>query len=260
MPGARMRLRPAEIVIWSDDALVVVNKPAGALAIPSAHEPGSDLLAMLQPALGRLWVVHRLDRDTSGVLVLARSAEAHRALNHQFASRAVTKQYHALVRGMPPWEKQRIELPLRMDGDRRHRTVTTALGSHSPGKPAVTCLRVIERFQQYALLEAIPQTGRTHQIRTHLAAVGLPIVADALYGDGLGLLLSAIKPAYRGSTAAESPLLARLALHAVRLELQHPISHESLVFTAPYPKDLEAALRQLRKLTNGLSGPTHSAR
>lgn len=242
-----MRLKPAELVLWSDGALLAVNKPAGVLTVPSAHEPGSDLLAVLQPVLGRLWVVHRLDRDTSGVLVLARSAEAHRALNSQFASHAVTKRYHALVRGMPSWEEQRIELHLQVDGDRRHRTVATAPRSHSPGKPAVTCLRVIERFQQYALLEAIPQTGRTHQIRAHLAAVGLPIVADSSYGDGLALFLSAIKPVYRESAGNERPLLARLALHAVRLDLQHPVSQEPLAFTAPYPKDLDAALRQLRK-------------
>jgi 23S rRNA-/tRNA-specific pseudouridylate synthase len=101
-------------------------------------------------------------------MVLARSAEAHRALNGQFASHTVTKRYHALVRGLPPWEEKRVELYLRVDGDRRHRTaVSDAASGHPAGKPAVTCLRVIERLQQYTLIEAIPQTGRTHQIRAH---------------------------------------------------------------------------------------------
>ncbi len=250
-----MRLRLADLVLWSDETLLAVNKPAGVLVIPSAHEPGSDLLAGLQPVLGRLWVVHRLDRDTSGVLVLARSAEAHRALNGQFASHTVTKCYHALVRGVPLWEEKRVELRLRVNGDRRHRTaVTDATRGHTPGKPAVTCLRVIERLWQYTLIEAIPLTGRTHQIRAHLAALGLPIVADPLYG-GAVLLLSAIKSEYRGSKEPERALLSRLALHALTLELQHPVTQEPLKFVAPYPKDLSSALRQLRKYAAGCPAP-----
>jgi RluA family pseudouridine synthase len=221
-------------------------------------------MQLLEPTYGRLWVVHRLDRDTSGVLVLARTPDAHRALNGQFEARVLRKVYHALVRGDPPWTEKVVDLALLPDGDRRHRTVViqqyTASragrsgagkrGARKPGggKPALTKCRVLERFgPSYALVEAIPKTGRTHQIRAHLSALGTPIVADALYGGGTGLFLSTIKPGYTKGREPERPLLARTGLHALALTLEHPLTQETLHFEAPYPKDLNAALRQLGK-------------
>jgi RluA family pseudouridine synthase len=243
--------------LWSDASLLVVDKPAGVLTIPGGTPPGIDLLQILEPAYGRLWVVHRLDRDTSGVLVLARTPDAHRALNGQFEAHTVRKVYHALVCRDPPWTEQVIDLPLLPDGDRRHRTVVIhhdtssragkGAGKPGAGKPAVTECHVLERFGLYALVEAIPKTGRRHQIRAHLSALGTPIVADALYGGGTGLFLSAIKPGYRRGTETERPLLARTGLHALALTLEHPLTQETLHFKASYPKDLNATLRQLGK-------------
>jgi len=232
------------IVLWADDSLLVVNKPAGLPSLPDGYQAGAPhLKGMLQPVYGQLWIVHRLDRETSGVVVLARSAEAHRALNTQFQGHKTGKVYHALVVGMPEWEERLVDAPLLPDGDRKHRTIVDT----ELGRPAVTRLRLLERFAGYALVEASPLTGRTHQIRAHLALLGVPIVADALYGDGQGIFLSALKPGYQGRKGGERALLGRLGLHAWSLEFVHPSSGERVRFQAPYPKDFQAALRQLRK-------------
>jgi len=251
------------LVLWSDAHLLVVNKPAGLPSLPDGYDrQAPHLKSLLEPAFGRLWIVHRLDRDASGVIVLARSASAHQSLNNQFASRETTKLYHALVAGAPEWEEKDVRLQLRLDGDRRHRTVVDP----RHGVDAHTHLRVLERytsprtgkdarasgepglpaFHHWALLEAAPTTGRTHQIRAHLSALGLPIIADRLYG-GPNLELSQLKAGYRAGQAVERPLIGRLGLHARSLAFRHPASEETLAFTAPYPQDLQIALRQLRK-------------
>ena len=236
------KFNPHDLVLWSDDALLAVNKTPGLLAIRGV--PGVPYLTeVLEPAFGPLWIVHRLDRDTSGVLVMARTTEAHRELNTQFQERKALKIYHALVVGNSPWMEHLSDLPLRPDGDRRHRTVVDT----RHGKPSQTLLQVLERFGEYALVQAAPQTGRTHQIRAHLSNLGLPIVADALYGGGSGLFLSAIKPGYHKGKRAERPLLARTALHALSLTIHHPVTGQPLSFEAPYPRDMASALRQLRK-------------
>lgn len=240
--------RPTEMVLWSDEALLVVNKPAGLLAIPGGQDGEPHLAEVLGPAYGPLWIVHRLDRDTSGVIALARTSSAHRALNTEFEEHRVRKVYHALVVGDPAWDERTVELPLIPDGDRRHRTVVAPAGGASRrSKPSSTHFRVMERFGAYALVEARPTTGRTHQIRAHLAASELPIAADELYGGGTGLFLSALKPGYRPGARPERPLLGRVGLHASSIEFLHPQSQETQRFVAPHPKDLAAALRQLRR-------------
>lgn len=212
-------------VLFSDEHLLVVNKPAGLSTLPEGYDKSAlCLINLLKEQYQRVWVVHRLDKETSGAIVFARSAEVHRALNIAFDSREVSKVYHAIARGVPAWDEEVIELPLRPDGDRRHRTVSDRLH----GKPAVTKLRVIERFAQHTLIEARPETGRTHQIRAHLAAIDLPLAGDVLYG----------------SKAAA--FIARTALHARSMEFEHPLTHEALQVEAPYPLDFAQALRQLR--------------
>jgi tRNA pseudouridine32 synthase/23S rRNA pseudouridine746 synthase len=239
-----MELDPQSLPLYCDEALLVVNKPAGLPVLPDGYDPQAPhLKGLLEPLFGRLWIVHRLDKDTSGVLALARSAEAHRTLNDQFAAHTVIKRYHALVTGTPDWEQLTVRMPLRPDGDRQHRTVV----DHRKGKPAITHFHVLQRFRIYALLEARPETGRTHQIRAHLSALGLPLVADKLYGNGQPLLLSNIMPEYRPGSQSERPLLERQGLHAFRLELEHPLNGEDRLFEAPYPRDLASALRYLRK-------------
>ncbi|MGD2251826.1 MAG: RluA family pseudouridine synthase [Anaerolineales bacterium] len=219
-----MPLDAASLILWSDEHLVVVNKPSGLLSLPDGHRPEKPhLRAIMQPKLGRLWMVHRLDRETSGVMVLARSAEAHRNLNAQFEKQLVSKIYHALVVGNPSWETRHVSLPLRPDGDRRHRTVV----DERRGKAAATALKVLKLMDECALVEAAPKTGRPHQIRAHLAAIDYPVVADALYGN-------------RDHTSHHQ--LERLALHAWSIAFSHPIMGTPSYFEAPYPEDLAAAL------------------
>ena len=220
------------LILWQDDILLVVDKPAGLPTLPDGYNPQAPCLVnLLKQVYQPLWVVHRLDKDTSGVIVFALSAQAHRNLNTQFEGRQASKLYHALVHGSPGWETTRIALPLRPNGDRRHRTVI----DQRSGKPAITDLRVLERLGDFTLVEAAPRTGRTHQIRAHLAACGHPILSDPLYHNR--------PPGSRPSTQPGAPpLIERLALHAFSLTLLHPTSGAPQEFTAPYPADFARAL------------------
>ncbi len=224
-------------VLYIDDELIVVNKPAGLPTLPDGYDKAAPYLGgEVTAQYGRVWIVHRLDRDTSGAIVLARSAKVHRALNLQFDAHTVTKIYHALVNGVPDWTERTIDLPLRPDGDRRHRTVIDP----RRGKAAITHVRVLAQFAGCALIEARLETGRTHQIRAHLAAIGLPLVADVLYQT------------LRGTASAQADWrdiggggLQRVALHSRLIAFDQPITGKRLQFEAPYPTDFEAALKNL---------------
>lgn len=231
-------------VLFRDSDILVVDKPAGYLSVPDRYDPDVVVVAAaLARSEGELLVVHRLDKDSSGLLLFARNAEAHRSLSLAFESRFVKKTYRALVRGEPGWEEYVCDYPLRPDGDKQHRTIID--GGH--GKPSVTVFRLIAKYGHWSLIEARPETGRTHQIRVHLAGLGFPLVSDPLYGDGKPLYLSSFKRGWRGDPTTERPLLSRTALHAAVLELAHPRSGEAIRFEAPDPKDLRATIAQLEK-------------
>jgi tRNA pseudouridine32 synthase / 23S rRNA pseudouridine746 synthase len=212
-------------VLHLDESLLVLNKPAGLAVLPDGWEPGAPyLLAQAQAEHGRLWVVHRLDKVTSGVLVLARTANAHRILGRQFENKAVRKLYRLIVNGRPTWDEKTTKRPLRANVGHKHRTMIDP----RKGKPAATLFRVVERFHVHTLLEAEPLTGRTHQVRVHASALGLPLLADELYG------------------APPTPIIGRPALHALSLTLTHPETGLVATFSASYPEDFREALKALR--------------
>jgi len=225
-------------VLLEDDAILAVDKPAGRLVIPGRGGDETSLREELEGRFGRLWVVHRLDRGTTGVLLFARTAEAHRAANLAFDRGEPKKRYLALVAGAPPPER-RIDLAI---APTRRGKMRPARPGDPRGKKAATVVRRLEAFPAWpwaggalALVEALPETGRTHQIRVHLAAEGFPLVVDPDYGDEGPL---------RGPEG--QILIERTPLHAARLELRHPTKDRALVIEAPLPADMAAAIAALR--------------
>ena len=239
-------------LIYADEDMIAVNKAAGLLVAADRWDieaPRLDLLIQkelpqIAPLCQKLYAVHRIDKDTSGILLYALNAEAHRALNTAFQEREIKKTYRLLIHGRVSEEQFTVDLPLRADGDALHRTVV----DKRRGKEAITHFTVLETFRQFSLLEARPVTGRTHQIRAHLAAAGYPIVCDSLYGSGKPVLLSELKQRWHGDVYTEQPLIQRLALHAYQLEGLHPRTKEPFSFTAEYAKDFKSTVHQLQKL------------
>ena len=232
-------------VIYSDEFLLAIDKSSGILSIPDHWDPDvPDAVTELKATWGKLFVVHRLDKDTSGVLLFAKSPEAHKLLSEAFESRRVAKVYRALVHGAPTWDEIACDLPLSPDGDRFHRTIVDA----HKGKPSTTAFTVVARYKDHALVEARPTTGRTHQVRVHLAGLGHPCLCDPLYGDGKPLLLSKLKKRWKGDPLDERPLLERAALHALSAEFPHPGTGAAIKIEAPLPKDMRASISQLEKL------------
>lgn len=244
--GKRPRLKSLDI-LHVDDQLLVVDKPAGMLSVAGrgAAPNAIDLLrggrefADDEP----LRVVHRLDKDASGVLVYARTLAAQRHLVAQFMRRRVEKVYYALVRGFVEADGE-IELALCFS-----RRANRMQASARRGKPSLTRYRIVQRVPGHTWLECRPRTGRTHQIRAHLAAIGHPLSVDPLYGSGQSLLLSHYKADYhQNRRQRERPLIDRLTLHASRIAFEHPQTARVVTFEAPLPKDLRATLTQLGRL------------
>jgi 23S rRNA pseudouridine955/2504/2580 synthase/23S rRNA pseudouridine1911/1915/1917 synthase len=237
--------------LYEDDDIIVVNKPAGTPVIPDRFNTEAPSINKLMEAkLGqRVWVVHRLDRDTSGVLCFAKNEVAHKYMSQQFQEHLVGKFYAGLVGGRLQEPAGRIEAPIA-----EHPTIKGKMVVNRKGKESVTDYRVVEEWPMFSLLQFQIHTGRTHQIRVHMQSIGHPIVADELYGDGEPFRLSAIKKKYRLSTKdeEEKPLLSRLALHAYRLIFTKPDGGEVTV-EAPLPKDMAACVNQLNKQNKGRS-------
>jgi len=213
------------MVLVEDNEILVVNKPANLPVLPDGWKPDAPyLVKLLLESYPDLMVVHRLDKVTSGVMVFARTADAHRVLNQQFEQHTTEKTYHAICVGNPKWDEHTARHKLRLNVGHSHRTVI----DNGQGKPAETSIKVLKRFNGYSLLEAMPATGRTHQIRVHAYALGFPLLGDILY------------------SAPKTGLIDRPALHARSLTINHPESGELLTFTALYPDDFRKALEKIR--------------
>ncbi len=236
-------MKVTDLFVFENDAFVVVNKPAGLLSIPDRAGTDVSLKIMLKAHYGAIFTVHRLDRETSGLIVFAKNEAAHTSLSLVFEGREVDKHYSGLVLGAPAPPAGSVDAAIS-----EHPVKKGTMVTGKKGKPSVTDYETVEAFRLYSWLRFRIHTGRTHQIRVHMKHIGHPVVCDPLYGDGKPVLVSEIKKKdYHLSKKEdeEKPLLARLALHAAVLSFTltgHPYQ-----FEAPLPKDLKAVLQQLRK-------------
>ncbi len=232
-------------IIHEDDDVIIVNKPSGVLTIPDRFVlDRPNLVKDLKRSREELFVVHRLDRETSGVICFAKNEMAHKHLSKQFQERTVDKYYLALVEGTPYQEEGSIDKPIAESTVTRGKMII-----HDRGKQSLTLYKVLESFKHYSLVSANIKTGRTHQVRIHFASIGHPLASDSLYGRKDKIFLSEIKTKKynSGKYVEEKPMIDRTTLHAYQLSFDHPTTGERLFFEAEPPKDLRALLNQLRK-------------
>ncbi len=237
--------KPKIDILHEDEAVVLVNKPPGMLTIPDRYDPSlPNLLHWLKSRWDSIYVVHRLDKDTSGILCFARTEAAHKHLSLQFQQRTVDKHYLALVDGIPQPATGTIDLPIA-----KSKTSGAKMVVGQNGKPALTLYETVEVFGQHALLALNIKTGRTHQVRVHMEAIGHPLVVDPMYGRRGAIYLSEIKGRRfkRSKGEEERPLVSRVTLHSHRLVFDHPSTEERISFEAEPPKDFRALVRQLGK-------------
>lgn len=237
-------MKLSELLIFENDDFVALNKPSGLLSIPDREGEEVSLKSLLQEKYSQIFTVHRLDRDTSGLIVFAKNEATHKHLSQQFEGRLTKKIYAGLVLGSPSETKGSINLPLAENMVQRGVMIV-----NRRGKESLTDYEVIEDFGLYSWMQFQIHTGRTHQIRVHIKEIGHPIVCDEVYGDGKPVLLSSLKKKkfkLGKDVLEERPLLSRLALHAYQLTFT-TLQGDKKELTAELPKDLRATLQQLQK-------------
>jgi len=236
-------MKITELIVFENDGLVALNKPSGLLSIPDRMGKDISLKTMLKEAYGDIFTVHRLDRDTSGLIVFAKNEMVHKHLSAQFEGRETKKIYQGLVTGSLMEKKGTINAPIA-----EHPALNGTMIIHRKGKESITDYEVLEDFGIYSLLQFRIHTGRTHQIRVHMKDIGHPIVCDAVYGDGKPILVSALKSKFKLSKDIEEerPILGRLALHSFQLAFKD-MNEKTMELEAPLPKDIRATLQQLAK-------------
>lgn len=250
-------------ILHEDAELIAINKPAGMVVHPAKGHWSGTLTAALAYHFDQLssvggatrpGIIHRLDRDTSGVIVIAKTDQAHLKLASQFEKRTVKKQYTAIVRHVPDRDRDVIDQPIGVHPYNREKMAIRS--GHATSRPAVTRYEVAERFRGCALLEVYPQTGRTHQIRVHLAHIGCPVLCDRLYAGHGRLTLSEIQrlahghsrgPAGTQIESDDTVIIDRQALHAIHIEFDHPKDDQRLAIEAPLASDMSRVLAELRR-------------
>jgi 23S rRNA pseudouridine1911/1915/1917 synthase len=231
-------------VIFENDDFIAIDKASGMLTIPDRHdETQLSLYKILSNEFAKIFIVHRLDRDTSGLVLFAKNELSHKYLSQLFEKRNIDKNYVGFIRGSLPEKSGFIEEPIA-----EHPTRKGVMTVSKKGKPSSTEYKVLEDFGIYSLVHFNIQSGRTHQIRVHMKSAGHPIACDAVYGNGQPILLSSFKKKFRLSQhdEEERPLVNRLALHSHQLNFKDA-SGNSFSLEAPLPKDLNALLQQLQK-------------
>ena len=228
-----------DIILYEDEDYVIINKPSHIATLEDRNDPYS-IIEMAREYLADIQVGHRLDKETTGALALAKHPDAYRSLAMQFEHRTVKKIYHAVCDGIHNFQNVEIDLPIYSNSR------GTVRVSHREGKPAKTLLDTLEAYKQHTLVQCQPVTGRTHQIRVHLASMNASIAGDEQYG-GEPFYLSTIKRRFNlKKDTEELPLIRRVALHARSLEIEL-LKGDRVCIEAPYPKDFAVLLKQLEK-------------
>lgn len=231
-------------ILYEDDHIIAINKPARLLVIQDRfNKLEENLHDLLELEFNKIYTLHRLDKETSGVLIFAKDANTHKELSTQFENHKVKKTYHVLVKGVPNQKEGVINLPIAKKN--AHENIMVI--DKKKGKPSITNYRVLKVFKDYTLIEANPQTGRTHQIRVHFKAIGLPLAIDKLYGDKDKIFLSDIKPKFKSSSSGEKALMDRLTLHAYSIEFIHPYKNQKINIVAEHFKDFRSLIKNLEK-------------
>ncbi|MFH1050143.1 MAG: RluA family pseudouridine synthase [bacterium] len=231
-------------VLFEDNDIVIVSKPVGVYSIPDRYDKTAfNLSGYLQKKYNKIFVVHRLDKDTSGVMCFAKNAGAHRELNQQFLEQKVNKIYHIVVAGVLREDELDIDIPISDNPAKKGLAIPSARG-----KSSLTKLKVIERFRMATFCECDLVSGRHHQIRVHCSAIGFPLLVDEHYGNNTEFFLSSIKRRYKlKKKTEEKPIIDRITMHAYELGFTHPSTKEYISFKCDYPRDFTALLQVLRK-------------
>jgi RluA family pseudouridine synthase len=231
-------------IVFEDDYIVAVNKPAGLLSIPDRFDRSAPCIQKyLERKYGEIFTLHRLDKGTSGVLLFAKDAESHKHLNTQFEQHTLSKVYHAVVKGVFPQDQMLIDIPILANPSKKGLSMPSARG-----KESVTLVNVLERYRNATLLECDLRTGRSHQLRVHVSAVGHPLLVDKDYGDATEFYLSSIKRKFNLKKGSEEqPIITRQTMHALSVEFTHPKTEERIKLNAEYPKDFDVLVKLLAK-------------
>ena len=231
-------------VIFENEDFLAINKEPGMLTIPDRHDDTQlSLYKSLNQQNGKIFIVHRLDRDTSGLMLFAKNETAHKYFSQLFEQRNIQKKYLGIVRGSMPSKTGSINEPIA-----EHPVKKGMMTISKKGKASLTNYEVLEDYGIYSLVQFEIQSGRTHQIRVHTKSIGHPIICDEIYGDGKPVLLSSFKKKYKLSQhdLEERPIINRLALHSASLHFKD-IHQKEFFIEAPLPKDMKALLQQLKK-------------